>query len=45
MLLGISRRGLERLRSSGKNGFPHPDMKIGRRLLWKPQSIQDWINQ
>jgi len=40
--LGISRRTLFRLRSSGQ--FPEPDAKIGRRDRWKTATIQRWID-
>jgi predicted DNA-binding transcriptional regulator AlpA len=42
-LTGLSRRTLERLRSSGK--FPRPDLVVGRRVLWRPSSIQEWIDK
>ena len=41
-MLGISRRTLFRLRSSGQ--FPEPDAKIGRRDRWKIDTIQRWID-
>jgi len=40
--LGISRRTLERERSAGR--FPQPDLTIGKAPLWKPETIQRWID-
>ena len=41
-LLGVSRRTIERERSAGR--FPQPDMHIGKAPLWKPTTIQQWID-
>lgn len=42
VLTGISRRTLERCRASG--AFPTPDIKIGKRPRWKPETIRRWID-
>ena len=39
--LGISRRTFERERSAGR--FPAPDLKIGKAPLWRPGTVQGWI--
>ena len=39
----ISRSTLERERSAGR--FPHPDMQLGRKPLWRPESIREWIER
>lgn len=39
--LGISRRTFERERSAGR--FPAPDLKIGKAPLWRPGTVQAWI--
>ncbi len=39
--LGISRRTIERERSAGR--FPKPDCKIGKRPLWRPETIRAWV--
>jgi hypothetical protein len=36
-ILSISRRGVERLRASGK--LPRPDLVLGRMPRWKPSTI------
>lgn len=41
-LLGVSRRTLERERSAGR--FPRPDLQIGKAPLWKPATIQAWVD-
>jgi predicted DNA-binding transcriptional regulator AlpA len=41
--LSISRRGVERLRSSGK--FPPPDLLVGKLPRWKPSTIRGWIER
>jgi predicted DNA-binding transcriptional regulator AlpA len=41
-LTGVSRRLLERQLSAGK--MPHPDVRIGRRVLWRPASIIAWFD-
>ena len=40
--LGISRRTVERERSSGR--FPKADLHIGKMPLWKPETIRAWID-
>ena len=40
--LGVCTRTLDRERSAGR--FPQPDQRIGRCLLYKPQTIQAWLN-
>jgi predicted DNA-binding transcriptional regulator AlpA len=42
-LIGLSRRSIERLRSAGR--FPRPDLALGRRVLWRPETIRDWIDK
>jgi predicted DNA-binding transcriptional regulator AlpA len=37
-LTGLSRRLLERQLSAGK--MPRPDLRIGRRVLWRPSTIR-----
>jgi predicted DNA-binding transcriptional regulator AlpA len=39
---GISRRTLERERSAGR--FPKPDLLIGKMPLWRPETIDRWID-
>jgi hypothetical protein len=41
-LFGVSRRTLERERSAGR--FPAPDLTIGKMPLWKPETIQRWVD-
>jgi predicted DNA-binding transcriptional regulator AlpA len=41
-LMSISRRNLERLRSSGR--FPQPDRKVGKRVLWQPTTVIEWVS-
>jgi predicted DNA-binding transcriptional regulator AlpA len=41
MHLGISRRTFERERAAGR--FPLPDLKIGKAPLWRPGTVQGWI--
>jgi len=41
--LACGRRTVERLRASGK--LPPPDLHIGRRPRWRPETIRAWINQ
>jgi predicted site-specific integrase-resolvase len=40
--LGISRRTFERERSAGR--IPPPDLHVGKMPLWKPATIQAWID-
>jgi len=39
--LGVSRRTIERLLSSGR--FPQPDCRIGKLPRWKPSTVRAWI--
>ena len=39
--LGVDERTIQRWRSAGK--FPKPDVRIGRALLWRVETIQDWL--
>ncbi len=39
--LGVSRRTFERERSAGR--FPKPDLHIGKAPLWRPGTVQAWI--
>ena len=41
--LGVSRRTFERERSAGR--FPMPDLKIGKAPLWRPGTVQGWIEE
>jgi predicted DNA-binding transcriptional regulator AlpA len=41
VLTSLSRRTLERLRAGGK--FPRPDLTVGRRVLWRPETVRRWI--
>ncbi len=41
-LLGMSKRFLERERAAGK--IPPPDIRLGRRLLWRPATINRWLD-
>ena len=40
-LLGVSRRSIERARARG--AFPRPDVRLGRVVLWRPETIQRWV--
>lgn len=42
-LLGISRRTFERERSAGR--FPAPDLQIGKAPIWRPGTVQGWIEE
>src|SRR5262249_11541209 len=42
-LTGLSRRTLERERSAGR--LPRPDLRVGRRVLWKPATILAWLER
>jgi excisionase family DNA binding protein len=42
-LLGLSRRMLERMLSAGR--LVGPDIRCGRRCLWRPSTIHAWIEQ
>ncbi len=39
--LGIGLATLERLLASGR--FPKPDARAGRRLLWRPSTVEAWL--
>lgn len=41
-VLNVSRRSVERLRSSGK--LPRPDLHAGKLPRWRPETIRRWIN-
>ncbi len=41
-ILQISRRGVERMRCSGR--FPRQDLTLGRLPRWKPTSVNNWID-
>jgi hypothetical protein len=40
-LTGLSRRSLERARSGGR--LPPPDLRVGKRVLWRRETIRRWI--
>ncbi len=40
--LKISRSTLDRLVAHGR--FPRPDVRTGRRLKWKPATVQSYID-
>jgi excisionase family DNA binding protein len=43
-LLGVSVMTLYRFRQN--NGFPHPAIKIGKKLIrWNPSQIEEWVAQ
>jgi hypothetical protein len=42
-VLKCSRRGVERLRASGR--FPKPDIVVGRMPRWRPGTIRKWIER
>lgn len=39
--LGVSRRSIERARARG--AFPKPDARLGRVVLWKPETVAAWL--
>jgi predicted DNA-binding transcriptional regulator AlpA len=39
--IGVDERTIQRWRSSGR--FPKPDIAIGRTLLWRTETIRDWL--
>lgn len=39
--LGIARRSFERMLSAGT--FPSPDLSLGRVKVWRPSTVQAWI--
>jgi predicted DNA-binding transcriptional regulator AlpA len=41
-LLGVHVRTIERLMAGGK--FPKPDARCGSCVLWKPSTIQAWLD-
>jgi len=41
-VLGVTRRSVERLRSSGS--LPKPDLRIGRNLRWRPDTVRTWLD-
>jgi len=42
LMIGVSRRLIERERSAGR--FPMPDRKLGNCPLWRVETIRDWLN-
>lgn len=43
VVLGVSRRTIERERSAGR--FPLPDLRIGKAPLWRVETIREWIGR
>ena len=41
LLTGLSRRLIEREMAAGR--FPGPDVRVGRRTLWKPATVTNWV--
>jgi predicted DNA-binding transcriptional regulator AlpA len=41
--LGVSRRLLERELSAGR--FPRADLRVGRCPLWRPATIERWLDE
>ena len=41
--LGVSRRSIERARARG--AFPRPDARLGRVVLWKPETVAGWLEE
>ena len=41
--LSVSRRGVERLKSSGR--LPKPALRIGRLPRWRPEEIREWVER
>lgn len=41
-IASVSVRTLERERSADR--FPKPDLRIGRALRWKPETVRAWID-
>jgi hypothetical protein len=41
LLTGLSRRLLERELAAGR--MPKPDLRVGRRCLWRPRTIRSWL--
>jgi predicted DNA-binding transcriptional regulator AlpA len=39
--IGVDERTIQRWRSAGR--FPKPDVAIGRTLLWRVETIRDWL--
>lgn len=42
-LLRVSDRQLRRLTAAGR--LPRPDLKLGRGLRWRRQTIDTWLNE
>lgn len=40
-MLGVTERTIFLWREKGY--FPQPDYKLGRRLLWKKSSVDNWL--
>lgn len=43
LLTGVSVRLIERAVSAGR--MPGPDIRIGRRALWRPCSVTRWLDE
>ena len=41
-ILGVTRRAVERLRSTGS--LPRPDLKVGRNLRWRAETVKAWLD-
>jgi hypothetical protein len=41
--IGVDERTIQRWRSSGK--FPKPDIKHGRTLLWRIETVRGWLER
>ena len=41
--LGVSRRSIERARARG--AFPWPDARLGRVVLWRPETVAGWLEK
>lgn len=42
-LTGMSKRWFERERSAGR--MPPPDVRCGRRIMWRPATIEGWLDE
>jgi predicted DNA-binding transcriptional regulator AlpA len=41
-MLNLDLRTIQRLRKSGE--FPGPDVRAGRRLLWRVSTVEKWVS-
>ncbi len=41
-LCGVSKRFLERDRAAGR--MPAPDVRLGRRVFWRPTTVNRWLD-